>query len=90
MTKKTPSFELEFLAPRKHKDRPFSPRARIAIKNFTQDTADGSPIVAAGSTSFKRFDEAVDGLIKELKSIRRRAKRRFEEHETRSAKSKKK
>jgi len=85
-----PTFELDFLAPRKHKDRQFSLRALIAVKTFTQDTADGTPIVTAGCASFEVFDGAVGALIKELKSIRRKAKRRFEKHEKDSAKSKKK
>ncbi len=86
MTK--PAFELEFLAPRKGKDRPFSPKARIAVKAFAQDTPDALPIVASG-VSFKELDEAVDTLIQELKSIRRVAKRRFGDHKKNSAKAKK-
>jgi hypothetical protein len=71
-------FALHFTAPRKDKDRPFRPNARIAVKNFLQDAADGLPFVAAGS-QFKKLDRAVDDLIKDLKRVRKEARRRFED-----------
>jgi hypothetical protein len=81
-----PVFGLHFLAPRKHKDRPFSPRARVAVESFNQDSADGLPFVAAGATK-EEFDKAVEDLIKDLKQVRRRARRLFEDHEKVFAKS---
>ena len=83
-------FELDFLVPRKRKDRPFSSRARIVVKTFTQDTADGMPIVSPACTNFKDFERTVDTLMKELKSIRKRAKRRFGENEKDYPKTRKK
>ncbi len=84
-----PAFELHFVSPRKSKDRPFSPNARIAVKTFTQDTAEGLPFVATGG-SFKELESAVDGLIKDLKRVRKEAKRQFEAHEKAFAKGKEK
>ncbi len=85
-----PVFKLEFLSPQKGKDRPFSPKARIGVESFTQDSADGTPFVSNGATSYTEFKTAVDGLLKELKSIRKDGKRRFADHEKDSMKSKKK
>ena len=79
-------FALHFVSPRRGKDRPFSPKARISVQVFTQDTADGAPFIAS-ETSFKELDRAVDGLIKDLKRVRKEARRRFEDHERDFAKS---
>ena len=73
-------FTLDFVSPRRTKDRPFSPKARIAVKAFTQDTADGLPFVASG-TSFQELKDGVNDLIKDLKRVRKEAKRRFERHQ---------
>ena len=83
-------FELDFLGPRKRKDRPFSSRARIAVKTFTQDTADGMPIVSPACTAFKDFERTVDTLIGELKRIRKQAKRKFGENKKDYPKARKK
>jgi hypothetical protein len=83
-----PVFSLDFVSPRKAKDRPFSPKARIAVKVFTQDTADGLPFIATG-VSFKELDGAVDALIKDLKRVRKEARRRFESYEEDFAKTNK-
>lgn len=77
-------FALDFVSPRRTKDRPFSPKARIALKAFTQDTADGLPFVASG-TSFQELKDSVNDLIKDLKRVRKEAKRRFERHQRDSA-----
>jgi hypothetical protein len=84
-----PVFALHFVSPRKGKDRPFSPKARIAVKAFSQDTADGPPFIAAGA-SVKEIDDAIDALIKDLKRVRKDARRRFDEHEKVFAKTKRK
>jgi hypothetical protein len=73
-------FALHFVSPRRAKDRPFTPKARISVRVFTQDTADGHPFIAS-ETSFKELDGAVDSLIKDLKRVRKEARRRFEDHE---------
>jgi hypothetical protein len=79
-------FALHFVSPRRGKDRPFSPKARISVQVFTQDTADGAPFIAS-ETSFKELDGAVDGLIKDLKRVRKEARRRFKDHDSDSVKS---
>jgi hypothetical protein len=79
-------FALQFVSPRRAKDRPFSPKARISVQVFTQDTADGHPFIAS-ETSFEELYRAVDGLIKDLKRVRKEARRRFEDHENELAKS---
>jgi hypothetical protein len=84
-----PVFGLHFVAPRKHKDRPFSPRATVAVETFGQDSADGLPFIAAGATK-EGFDEAVEALIKDLKRVRSKARRLFDDHEKVFAKSERK
>ncbi len=84
-----PVFALHFVSPRKDKDRPFSPRARIAVKVFSQDMADGPPFIA-GAASIKELDDAIDSLIKDLKRVRKEARRRFDDHEKVFAKTKRK
>jgi hypothetical protein len=81
-------FTLDFVSPRRTKDRPFSPKARIAVKVFTQDTADGLPFVASGTT-FQELKDAVNYLIKDLKRAQKEAKRRFKRHERDVSKRKK-
>jgi hypothetical protein len=73
-------FALDFVSPRRSKDRPFSPKARIAVRAFTQDTADGLPFVASG-TSFQELKDGVNDLIKDLKRVRKEAKRLFEKYQ---------
>lgn len=85
---KTSSFELDFKAPKKGKGWPFTPNAQIFLKMFTQDADDGPPIVTARCASFGEFDSAVDSLMEELKGLRKRAKRKFEEHDEEWAKTK--
>jgi hypothetical protein len=84
-----PVFGLHFVAPRKNKDRPFSPRARVAVEAFSQDSAEGLPFVATGATK-KEFDDAVEALIKDLKKVRNEARRLFDDHEKVFPKSKRK
>jgi hypothetical protein len=81
-------FALHFTAPRKDKDRPFTPNARIAVKNFVQDTADGLPFIGAGAR-FEKLDRVVDDLIRDLKRIRKEARRRFEDFDNQRKKREK-
>ncbi|MGH9322301.1 MAG: hypothetical protein ACRD21_08515 [Vicinamibacteria bacterium] len=75
---KPKTFELDFKTPTEGQ-KPFSPHAQILVKTFTQDAPDGMPIVTPRCSSFGEFKAAVEGLIDELETLKKKVKPKFKE-----------
>ncbi len=71
------SLDLDFVKPGKG-DRPFKPYAQVYVKSHTKDDSRGLILVTPDCVTMQELDCEIDRLRKELESIRKKGKRRFE------------
>jgi len=72
----THRFELQFISPKKGA-LPFTPMWYIYVKHGSVDS-DGAQAVTPTDSTESEIDEQVDKLIKELESLRKKAKKKYQ------------